>query len=258
MNITSTGTKGSRVLGTVALTGLAALVAFGWFISPADAVQGDAVRLMYVHVPSAWLAYLSFFVTFVCSVAYLVPKTRSLAWDRVAAASAEIGVLFTGLALVTGMIWGRITWGVFWTWDARLTSTALLFLLFCGYLALRRMPASPEQRAKRSAILGVIAFVDVPIVHMSVLWWDTLHQDPTVLRTDLDPQIDGLMLTTLMLGLAAFTLTYAWLMVHRLRIARMEEWVEANALEEAIVERRAEAELADTPAGPAVTTGAQP
>jgi heme exporter protein C len=261
MNITSTGTKGSRVLGTVALAGLAALVAFGWFISPADAVQGDAVRLMYVHVPSAWLAYLSFFVTFVCSVAYLVPKTRSLAWDRVAAASAEIGVLFTGLALVTGMIWGRITWGVFWTWDARLTSTALLFLLFCGYLALRRMQASPEQRAKRSAILGVVAFVDVPIVHMSVLWWDTLHQDPTVLRTDLDPQIDGLMLTTLMLGVVAFTLTYAWLMVHRLRLGRMEEWVEANALEEAIVERRAEADLADTPAGPAgpaVTTGAQP
>lgn len=256
MNITSTGTKGSRVLGTVALAGMATLVAFGWFISPADAVQGDAVRLMYVHVPSAWLAYLSFFVTFVCSIAYLIPKTRSLAWDRVAAASAEIGVLFTGLALVTGMIWGRITWGVFWTWDARLTSTALLFLLFVGYLALRRMPASPEQRAKRSAILGVVAFVDVPIVHMSVLWWDTLHQDPTVLRTDLDPQIDGLMLTTLMLGVVAFTLSYLWLMVHRLRISRMEEWVDAHALEEAIVERRAEAGLAEP--SPAVTTGAQP
>jgi heme exporter protein C len=256
MNITSTGTKGSRGLGAVALVSLVTLVAFGFLFSPRDEVQGDAVRLMYVHVPSAWLAYLSFFVTFVCSVAYLVPKTRSLAWDRVAAASAEIGVLFTGLALVTGMIWGRITWGVFWTWDARLTTTALLFLLFLGYLAMRRMPASQEQRAKRSAILGVIAFVDVPIVHMSVRWWDTLHQDPTILRTDFDPQMDGLMLTTLMLGVAAFTITYLWLLMHRLRVGRMEEWLETNALEQAIEERRAEAGLADTPVpttGPAVT-----
>jgi heme exporter protein C len=255
MNITSTGTKGSRVLGAAALAGLAALVVFGWFLSPADAVQGDAVRLMYVHVPSAWLAYLSFFVTFVCSVAYLIPRTRSLAWDRVAAASAEIGVLFTGLALATGMIWGRITWGVFWTWDARLTSTALLFLLFCGYLALRRMQASQEQRAKRAAILGVIAFVDVPIVHLSVLWWDTLHQEPTVLRTDLDPQIDGLMLTTLMLGVAAFTVTYCWLMLHRLRVGRMEEWLETHELELAIVERQAEAGVPDASGG-AIVTGA--
>jgi len=257
MNITSTGTKGSRVLGAVALAGLATLVAFGWFISPADAVQGDAVRLMYVHVPSAWLAYLSFFVTFVCSVMYLVPKTRSLAWDRVAGASAEIGVLFTGLALLTGMIWGRITWGVYWTWDARLTSTALLFLLFLGYLALRRLPASQEQRAKRAAILGVIAFVDVPIVHMSVQWWNTLHQKPTVLRADLDPQIDGLMLTTLMLGVLAFTVTYLWLMVHRLRVGRMEEWIEAHELELAISERQAEAGLADAAPG-TVATGVTP
>jgi heme exporter protein C len=255
MNITSTGTKGSRVLGAVALAGLVTLVAMGWFVSPADAVQGDAVRLMYVHVPSAWLAYLSFFVTFVCSVMYLIPKTRSLAWDRVAGASAEIGVLFTGLALLTGMIWGRITWGVYWTWDARLTSTALLFLLFLGYLALRRLPASQDQRAKRAAILGVIAFVDVPIVHMSVQWWNTLHQKPTVLRADLDPQIDGLMLTTLMLGVVAFTLTYLWLMVHRLRVGRMEEWIEAHELELAITERQAEAGLADPAPGGTVPTG---
>jgi heme exporter protein C len=251
MNITSTGTRGSRALGTIALVLLGTLVAFGFLVSPADEVQGDAVRLMYVHVPSAWLAYLSFFVTFVCSVAYLIPRTRSMAWDRVAAASAEIGVLFTGLALLTGMVWGRITWGVYWTWDARLTSTALLFLLFCGYLALRRLPASFEQRAKRSAILGVIAFVDVPIVHMSVLWWNTLHQDPTILRTDLDPQIDGLMLTTLMLGVVAFTVTYLWLLVHRLRVGRLEEWIESRELEVAIRERLAEA-------GPTAVTGPPP
>jgi heme exporter protein C len=208
-------------------------------------VQGDAVRLMYVHVPSAWLAYLAFFVTAVGSVCYLIPKTRSMAWDRIAAASAEIGVLFTGLALVTGSIWGRLTWGVFWTWDARLTTTALLFLLFCGYLALRRLPASPEQRAKRAAVVGLVAFLDVPIVHMSVQWWQTLHQKPTILRPDLDPQIDGLMLFSVFVGVIAFTLVYAWFMLHRLRIRRMEEWLDDQGLEAAIAERRAEAAAAE-------------
>ena len=134
-----------------------------------------------------------------CSVLYLWPRTRSLTLDRFAGASAEIGVLFTGLALVTGMLWGRPTWGVFWTWDARLTSTALLFLLFLGYLAIRRLPAPPEQRAKRAAIAGLIAFIDVPIVHLSVEWWRSLHQDATVARRDLDAQLDGTMLFTLFL-----------------------------------------------------------
>ena len=120
--------------------------------------------MLYIHVPTAWLAFLAFGVTALGSALYLFPKTRSLAWDRVAGASAEIGVLYTGLTLVAGSIWGRITWGVYWTWDARLTTTALLFVLFLGYLALRRLPATHEQRAKRCAIAGLIAFIDVPIV----------------------------------------------------------------------------------------------
>jgi heme exporter protein C len=240
MTITSTGTRGSRILGVVALLGLAWLVLFGLVLSPADAVQGDSVRLMYVHVPSAWLAYVSFFVTAVASIFYLIPRTRSMAWDRVAASSAEIGVLFTGLALATGMIWGNLTWGVFWTWDARLTTTALLFLLFLGYLALRRLPAAPEVRAKRAAIAGIVAFIDVPIVHQSVNWWRTLHQKPTVLRPDLDPQIDGIMLFSLFVGVVAFTLVYVWLLLHRNRVAMMESYLETEGLDEAIAERRAE------------------
>ena len=111
------------------------------------------------------------------------------------------------------MIWGHLSWGVFWTWDARLTTTALLFVLFLGYLALRRMPAEPEVRAKRAAILGIVAFIDVPIVHQSVEWWRTLHQDATVLRRDLDVQVDGIMLFTLFLGFVVFTFIYAWLLL---------------------------------------------
>ena len=144
-----------------------------------------------------WVAYLAFGVTALGSVMYLWKRTRSLTWDRVAGASAEIGVVFTAVGLVTGMIWGHPTWGVYWTWDARLTTTSLLFVLYLGYLALRRMPAEPHVRAKRAAILGIIAFIDVPIVHHSVEWWRTLHQDATVLRRDLDVQIDGIMLFTL-------------------------------------------------------------
>ena len=118
------------VVGIAALVSLAALVIVGLFVAPPDAVQGDAQRLMYLHVPAAWVAYLAFGITALGSVLYLWKRTRSMTWDRIAAASAEIGVLFTAITLATGMIWGHLSWGVFWTWDARLTTTALLFVFF--------------------------------------------------------------------------------------------------------------------------------
>jgi heme exporter protein C len=233
----ATATPATRVLGLLAIGGVALLVVLGLFATPEDQVQGDAVRPIYVHVPSAWLAYLAFGTTALCSALYLWKRTRSLTFDRFAGAAAEIGVLFTGLALVTGMLWGRITWGVFWTWDARLTSTALLFVLFLGYLALRRLPAAPEVRAKRAAIAGLIAFVDVPIVHMSVRWWNTLHQAPTILRSD--PEIEGLMLFTVVYGVAVFTIVFAWMLLHRQRQLWLEDHQLAADLDQAIAERRA-------------------
>ena len=234
-------------IGVLALVGVPLVLLLGLVTSPEDVEMGDSVRIMYVHVPSAWLAYLAFGVTAVCSALYLWPRTRSLTLDRFAGASAEIGVLFTGLALVTGMLWGRPTWGVFWTWDARLTSTALLFLLFLGYLAIRRLPAPPEQRAKRAAIAGLIAFIDVPIVHLSVEWWRSLHQDATVARRDLDAQLDGAMLFTLFLSLAVFTLIYVWLLLHRQRQLWLEDHAGALSLDQAIAARHAEASPAVTP-----------
>ena len=237
----ATGTKATRVIGALVLVGLPLLVLLGLLASPEDVEMCDSVRIMYVHVPSAWLAYLAFGVTALCSVLYLWPRTRSLTLDRFAGASAEIGVLFTGLALATGMLWGRPTWGVFWTWDARLTSTALLFLLFLGYLAIRRLAAPPEVRAKRAAIAGLIAFIDVPIVHLSVDWWRSLHQGATVARRDLDAQLDGTMLFTLFFGLVVFTLTYVWLLLHRQRQLWLEDQQGDASLERAIAERRAEA-----------------
>ena len=240
--VTSTGTKATRVIGALALVGLGWLLLFGLVLSPPDENQGEAVRMLYLHVPTVWLAYLAFGVTALGSIFYLIPKTRSLAWDRLAGASAEIGVLFTGLTLVAGAIWGRITWGVYWTWDARLTTTALLFVLFMGYLAIRRLPATPGQRAKRCAIAGLIAFIDVPLVHLSVTWWRTLHQ-PATIKTIGDVEISDSMLFTLFVGLIAFTLVYIWLMMHKMRVMMMEDALDDHGLELALEERRAEAEL---------------
>ena len=160
-------------------------------------------------------------------------------WDRVAASSAEVGVLFTGLCLATGALWGRPIWGVYWDWDPRLTSTALLFLMFAGYLVVRRLPTDPTTRARRSAIVGIVAFADVPIVHYAVDWWRSLHQDATL--GTLDVKIEGLMLFSFVLGLVSFGLVYAWLLIHRFRLAWLEDQVEETGLDAAIAERRAEA-----------------
>ena len=235
---------GTRVLGWFTAAALALTAWMALVVSPPDVNQHDAVRLLYLHVPTAWLAmYLSFGVTTLASALYLWKRTRSRFWDLVAGASAEIGVLFIGLTLAIGSIWGRTTWGVWWTWDARLTTTAVLFVLYLGYLAVRRIPADPLVRSRRAAIVALAAFVDVPVVHMAVDWWRTLHQEASVLdeRRLGDPQIHGTMLWTLLLSVLAFTLLYAWLLIHRFRLAWVEEQAEAQALAEAIAERHAEA-----------------
>ena len=226
-----------RAVGVLTVVSLVALAAFGLWGAPADEVQGDAQRVMYLHVPSAWLAYLAFFVTAVASALFLWPRTRSKTWDRIAGASGELGVMFTGLALVLGSIWGRPVWGFWWAWDARLVSTALLFFLFVGYLALRRIPGDPVGAAKRNTIAALIAFVDVPIVHFSVEWWRTLHQKATVFNPELDPKIEGVMGLTLWIGTLAFTLLYVYLLDRRYRLAVLEEGREDVELQRAIAER---------------------
>lgn len=189
--------------------------------SPADDVQGDLVRIMYVHVPSAWLAYTAFFVTFIGSLVYLV--TRNLKADRVAAASAEIGVFFTGLALALGMIWAKPTWGVWWTWDARLTLTAIMFFVYLGYLALRRTTDDPVMRASRASVLGVLGAIQIPIVHFSVVWWRTLHQPPSIIRPDGPSIQDPMMLATLIVSVIAFTVVYVSLMFKRIELIHLDD-----------------------------------
>lgn len=205
-------------LGIVAVVGLGVALALA-LLSPPDRVQGDLTRMLYIHVPTILTAYLAFIVTTVATIGYLV--TRRLSWDRVAASSAEVGVVFLGLAILTGMVWGKPVWGVWWTWDARLTTTALMFFIYLGYLGLRRGIADPVARARRSAILGIVAVAQIPIVHFSVTWWNALHQPPTILRPG-DPQIDTPLLIALLVGIGAFALAYAWLVARRIELARVE------------------------------------
>jgi heme exporter protein C len=188
--------------------------------APPDANQGEVQRIMYVHVPSAWTAYLAFVIVFVASLGWLWTRRRT--FDAIAVASAEIGVLFTGLALVSGSIWAKPTWGVWWTWEPRLITTAVMFVMYVGYLLLRSLSADVEGRATRAAVIGVIAVVNVPIVHLSVTWMNALHQLPTVLRPD-GPAIDDRMLLTLIVSVLAFTLIYAWLMAARVALERARQ-----------------------------------
>ncbi|MEM9132532.1 MAG: cytochrome c biogenesis protein CcsA [Actinomycetota bacterium] len=230
-----TGSAATRRLGFFAAVAVALMLFFGLYISGPEVTQGEAVRLFYIHVPTIAAAYLGFFVTLVGSVIYL--RTRSQFWDLLAASSAELGVLFCTFLLVSGALWGKPTWGVYWQWDPRLTSTAVLYVTYIGYLALRRMELPPEVRSRRAAILGVISFANVIVVHYSVQWWRGLHQGSTL---GIDSEIGGMQYFSFFLGLIAMLLVYAWLLLHRFRVAWLSQQIEELGLARALAERRAE------------------
>lgn len=236
----STSSSTTRALGVLSLIGLALLLGYALLWSPADVVQGDAVRLMYVHVPTAIVAFSACGITTLASAMWL--RKRSEGWWVLGGASAEVGMVFTAACLVTGSIWGRTTWGTYWEWDPRITSTTLLFILLVGYLALRQVDnenGDAAQRGIRGAIVGLLLFPNVVIVHYSVDWWRSLHQKATITR--LDPTIEGTMLFTLMLGIVVFSLLFVWLLIHRFRVGWLEERVRATGIDHALTLRRAEA-----------------
>ena len=234
------GTRGTRIIGIATIIAMGWLIAFGLGFSPEDRDQRESVRLLYVHVPTIWIAYLAFIVTAISSVVYFFGKKKSLGWDRLAGASAEIGTAFVAVTLVIGAMWGRLTWGVFWQWDARLTTTALLFVTYIGYVAVRRLGGTHDQRARRSAVIGMIAVLEIPLVHLSVRLWRSLHQEATVLGTDGNVSMDGLMLFSLFVGVIAFSLLYLWLVIHRTRVMAMEDLLDDRGLDDALAARRAE------------------
>ncbi len=235
----------TRILGAVALIAVAAMVLVALFVVPADLNQGDAQRIMYPHVASAWLGYLSFGVTAAAGIGWL--WKRDIRFDAVALSAAEIGVVFTAFAIWGGMMWGDPVWGVMWQWeDPRLTTTALLLALYVGYLLLRHLTDEPERRATRAAIVGIVAAVDIPIVHFSVEWWRGLHQTATIGAPDrvLNPAAPMIFVGTLLGMLAAFTLAWVYLMIRRYQLARLEVQREEAARVERLMSRRETAEVA--------------
>jgi len=221
------------ILVRVRLAGAAILAAFvvaqvvGVMISPAEAGMGHLQKIMYVHVPAAWSAFLAFGLVFAFSIAYLLQRKESQ--DLLAASAAEVGVVLTGLTLALGSIWGKPTWGVWWTWDPRLTSTAVLFVIFVGYLALRAFVEDSQQRARWAAAVGILGFLNVPIVYMSVRWWRTLHQPSSSPATVDAPYVWGLRMNAV-----AFAILAGYLIWRRYQVARVERDLEELEEERAL------------------------
>ena len=213
------------LLGWMAIALIAVGSVLGLVVLPADALQGEVQRLLYVHVPVAWAMMLAFFVVFLMSILYLVQ--RRLKWDLLAVSAAELGVLGAVLTLVLGTLWGRPTWGIWWAWDPRITTTALLVPIYTGYLVVRSMTEDPEQRARWAAVIGLIAFVQVPIVYLSVFWWRSLHQPPSSPQSMWSAY--GLVM---LLGFVAYTLAFAYLWLRRYRLATTELALELSGPEE--------------------------
>jgi heme exporter protein C len=229
MENTGKGEKSrGKILGGLTLLTIVVGLYWGLIVAPPDAYQGDTQRIMYLHIPSILIAYLSFFLVFVGSCLYLWKREKRD--DILAFSAAEIGVLFTALTIVEGSIWGRPTWGVWWTWDARLTLTAILLLIFVGYLMLRSLIEEESRAASSAAILGIIGFLDIPLVHMSVYWWRTLHQMPSILRPDKSPweNIHPALLTALAINFVAFVLLYFYLLSLRYRVGDMTEEIKTR------------------------------
>ena len=234
----TTGSRGTRLLGFGVLVGVVALILLGFFAAPEDDEQRDAVRMIFVHVPSAFLTYTAFLTTAVGSVMWLWKRSRW--WDIVAHSAAEMGVIFCGLTLFTGSVWGRPTWNTYWDWgDVRLVTTLILLLMMVGYLALRAAGGDENAVATRAAVVGLLAAVNLPIINRSVEWWAnrTLHQKSSLT----DGNLEDLTLFTLFVGIVVWALFFVWAMVHRFRIGWLEHQLASVELEAALVQRRAEA-----------------
>jgi heme exporter protein C len=226
--------RGVTRIGVAACVSIAVSLFLVFFVAREadDAMGGQLQRIFYVHVPSAWAAYLAFAVTFTGSVAYL--RTSNRTWDLLAHSSAEIGIVFTTIVLVTGPIWARPVWGTWWQWDARLTSTFVMFLTYLGYLFLRALSTDPSRTGRVAAVVGIVGLINVPIVHFSVQWWRTLHPSgPTPVDLAESSGLGSPELTAFFASLIAITLLYAWLLVVRVRLGRLADRIEELEIEQA-------------------------
>lgn len=196
----------------------AVLAALGMYLAtlgaPTERTMGHAQRIFYVHVPAAWAGFLAFGVVFVASIGYL--WTRRRGWDLAAHASTEVGVVFTTLAIASGAVWGRAAWGTWWTWDPRLTTTFMLWFIYVVSLMVRAYGGAGPQSGRFAAVLGIVGFLDIPLIHLSVVWWRSLHPLPVVARPEgFGSGLHPAMLQALLVNVAAFTLLYVALVAIR-------------------------------------------
>ncbi len=224
---------GALALGVL---GIGLTLLFHWMVFfwvSTEATLGIVQRIFYIHVPSAWVAFLAFGIVALCGAVYLWIGDDRL--DQVAKSAAEGGLVFTAIVLITGPLWARLSWGTWWTWEPRLTLTLLLFFIFVGYFMVRNATDNPEQGKKYSAVVGIIGALNIPLIHVSVLWFRSLHPEPVVARTD-GPQLPGDMLGTLMTALLAWTLVFFSLFLLRYGTARLEARMESSRASETSVQ----------------------
>ncbi len=210
--------------GILAVAGLAMATLY----APEEKTMGDAQRIFYLHVPSAWIGFLAFGVVFAFSIAYLVTRRRD--FDLAAAASTEVGVVFTTLAIASGAVWGRYAWGTWWSWDPRLTTTFMLWFIYVVSLMVRAYGGTGNQPSRFAAVLGIVGFLDIPLIHLSVVWWRSLHPLPVVIRPEgVGSGLPPAMLVTLLVNVAAFTLLYvAVFSIRRAQMAAADALVSAR------------------------------
>ena len=194
---------------------------FIFMVAPTDAVLGNVQRIFYFHVPIAIMSFLAFFLVFIASLMYLFK--RSLKWDSFAYASAEVGVVFVTLALITGIIWAKPVWNTWWTWEPRLTTTMILWLIYVAYLMVRSYAPNQSKGAIYAAVVGIVGFVDVPIVYYSVVWWRSIHPSPVVGPFAQSDALDGTMALILLFSFITFVFFFAYMVMERMNVRTMEE-----------------------------------
>ncbi len=224
--------KGFRVsaLGLAGL-GVAGVVMLHWMVFfwvPTEASMGIIQRVFYIHVPAAWVAFFAFGIVALCSAVYLWLGDDKL--DRAAVAAAEGGMVFTTVVLVTGPLWGKIAWGTFWTWEPRLTLTLLLWFIYLGYFMVRSSTDNPERGKRFAAVVGIVGALDIPLIHLSVIWFRSLHPEPVVLKPE-GPSLDPDMLLTLGVGFGSFTLLFLGVFMLRYAVGSAEARFEADLRE---------------------------
>jgi heme exporter protein C len=206
----------SNLLWSISAVAMAAALFVVFLVVPREAVMGDLQRIFYFHVSCAWVGYLALFVAFIGSLLFLL--RRELRWDRLGFCAVEIGLVFMTGAIITGSIWAKASWGVWWTWEPRLTTSAVLWAIYASYLTLRRALEDQGRRARVSAVYGVLGFVSVPINFMAIRWWRTVH--PLVFDSG-GANLSPAMLATLIFSVVTFTLLFATLLTYRLRLERL-------------------------------------